>query len=171
MPSNTYEYMHDYYMQNAAYLSAYAAFRRERNQKANGERMRPARSARLWAGFTQAEVAQCLGVTQSTYNCYETGASAYPLDTILRAIAHMARISVEALAEESKGYNEPLPRKGKRACGRLVIDPTWRTLCAATEKRAGRLPSLQENGEHCLPLRTEKAAGAVAAAPTAGALR
>lgn len=150
MPSNPPGYMRQYYAARHQWFAAYQTFRRERNREANGERMKPARSARLWAGLRQADVAQCLGVSTATYCDYETGASEFPLQTMLRAIAHLANVSVENLLRESEGFDMPLPRKRR--------EPIVYGGGHCSPLRAGRLPALHN----------KNAAGAVAAAPTAG---
>ena len=115
MPSNPPGYMREYYARRYQWFAANAVFRRERNQKANGKRMKPARSARLWAGLRQEDVAQFLGVSKASYCNYETGAIGFPLSTMLRAIAHLANVSMETLLTESDGYDKPLGRT--RAAG------------------------------------------------------
>lgn len=63
------------------------------------------RKARLCAGLTQQQVADSLGVTKSTYCCYETG-KRQPDLVKLRRLAQLLCTTADDLLDLSNGNNE-----------------------------------------------------------------
>jgi DNA-binding XRE family transcriptional regulator len=56
----------------------------------------PLRAARLWAGFSQQELAEIVGCSRATISAIERGTS-LPSVTLARAIARAVEVSVEEL--------------------------------------------------------------------------
>ena len=88
-----------YYKANRDKIAESQRAYREANRDKIAESKRAYREARRWAGLTQTAVADALGISQSTYSLWETGAVPSDYNTVMGAIARLARCSVEMLEE------------------------------------------------------------------------
>ena len=74
---------------------------REANREKIADQKRAYREARRWAGLTQTAVAEALGISQSAYSRWETGAAPSDYGTVMGTIARLANCSLELLEERS----------------------------------------------------------------------
>jgi len=67
------------------------------------------RNLRIDKGYTQAQVAEYLGVKQNTYSQYEIGVLNYPIDAVIK-LADLYNVSVDYLVGRTN-VKEPYPKK------------------------------------------------------------
>jgi len=67
------------------------------------------RNLRIDHGYTQAQVAEYLGIKQNTYSQYEIGVLNYPIDAIIK-LAELYHVSVDYLLGRTN-IREPYPKK------------------------------------------------------------
>ena len=67
------------------------------------------RSIRIDKGYTQDQIAKCLGISQNTYSQYEIGVLNYPLDAVVK-LADFYGVSTDYLLGRT-AVKEPYPKK------------------------------------------------------------
>lgn len=83
------------------------------------------RTLRYQKGMSQAELAQLLGITQSTYGTWEH--NVYPKSNYMPKLAEIFEISIEELLTTSTSLNQTLPVK-------LEIDALTEKLIKSLER-------------------------------------